>query len=124
MINTVNPDIQKRVSTIQKLLTQASCPGATAAEAEAFMGKAQQLIERYNISQTMLQAEQDHQRGDEPIIQEVVYDRAKGKMPTWMMSLLHGISDANRCQWWYNSSKTHCNVTGIGTVASLTTIGV
>ncbi len=113
-------DKAKRVSKVQKLLNQASCPGATVQEAEAFMGMAQKLIEQYNITETMLQQETVKQSGDEPIVRREVYRRSKGKMPTWILSLASGVAKANRCKYFYSSSRYHGNITGLGTEANLT----
>lgn len=115
-----SPQIQKRISIIKKLLNQASCPGATSAEAEAFMGKAQQMIEQFNISQAMLA---EAEPGDAPaeIKSRVVYKRKKGKMPTWVLTLARGVADANRCHHWYSSSHYHGSISAAGTEDNLTT---
>jgi len=126
-----NPALAKKIELVQKMLNQASCPGATAAESEAFMGKAQEWIEKYNITQAMLYAESEAPVSDEPILKKTVYERTKvdnygnvtkaGKMPTWMLTLASGAAYANRCRHWYSSSRYHANVSAAGTEANLQT---
>jgi hypothetical protein len=115
-----NPAMEKRVNIVRKLLTQASHPGTGCAEAEAFMGKAQEMIERFNINQAML-AEDDPDDTPAEIERRVIYDRKKGKMPTWILTLARGVSQANRVKHWYSSSRSHGTITAAGTADNLTT---
>jgi len=121
---TMTEDLKKRISTIQKLLNQAQCPGATAAEAEAFMGMRQKFIEKYNITEAMIQAEAQRQAVDQgqeatPIISKTVYERNKGKMPSWILFLANGVAFANRCSHYYSSSRYHGYIGAYGTEGNL-----
>jgi hypothetical protein len=110
----------KWVDKIQKILSQASCPGATVSEAETAMGMAQMLMEKHNITQAMLADDKVKQEGDAPILSRQVYSRGKGKMPTWILSLAGGVATANRCKHYYSSSRRHGTITGMGTKDNLT----
>ena len=132
-----DPKLAKRIATVQKLLNQSSCPGATAGESELFYRQAQVLIEKFNISEAMLDEEDNRKKGNEPIVKQIVFQRTKidkygnvvkiGNMPTWILTLSRGVSKANRCRHWYVSqrasrfSAARAYIEAAGTAANLKT---
>lgn len=116
-------DAQRVIEKIRKLLDLAKSTNSIGDihMAAAAAGKAQELIERYNIEAAMLFDEKPDKAA--PIVQRVIYQRppGKGRVPTWILRLAGGIADANRIYYWYNASDRikSGTITAAGTTDNL-----
>lgn len=112
-------NLAKRIEIVQKLQALAA-NNDSEEEALSAMGKAQEMIERFNITEAMLkEAAEEENDTPEPIKRDTVYDRKKGKMPTWILALAGGVTRANRVVHWYSSSRYHGTISGCGTETNL-----
>jgi len=118
------------IETIRRLLALAT--SSNIGEAATAAAKAQELIERHNISEAMIQDAQDTaSKGvdhNDPVTRAILYNRAtlryqgktaRGRIPTWIIQLATGIVEVNRCRIYWNSSNEMGVVIGIGTESNL-----
>lgn len=88
----MSPD-DTMLAKVRKLLAKAEDPACTPAEAEAFTGKAAELIAKYGIDQAMLAATDPtcDRVGDRIVVMDAPYARDKA-------ALLGSVATALRCQ--------------------------
>lgn len=90
------------LARVKAMLRLAEDPGATEAEAEAFLKKATELMAKYGIEQALLQ-------GDDPV-SEQPSDRVVDVTAPWMREckrLLSWIADAMRCHAIYPGGQAN-----------------
>lgn len=115
---------RSKAKLIAKLLNMHQHQGGSEAESLAAFQKAQMLIEKFNIEEAIINEElaalqEGEVEKDEPITKKTVYNRKKGKMPTWILRLANGVAFVNRCKYWYSSSRYHGSIGAAGTESNL-----
>jgi len=87
---------QKTIETIQKLLNLAAKAG-TPAEAEAAMGKAQELMVKHNLDQATVEGGDKGRR---------LKDQVTGGFLEWNRWLWQHVADAHFCVYWSQKYRT------------------